>query len=61
VEKHTKRTLSLRSKPLGVIGISNDFGFRNELSPKVKDTVCEEEIHFPQYQTPELEVVLESS
>ena len=33
----------------GVIGISNDFGFRDDLSPKVKDTLCEEEIHFPPY------------
>ncbi|MCD2201055.1 hypothetical protein LPA44_14295 [Halobacterium sp. KA-4] len=33
------------TKP-GVIGISNDFGFRDDLSPKVKDTLCEEEIHF---------------
>jgi cell division control protein 6 len=42
----------------GVIGISNDFGFREELSPKVKDTLCEEEIHFPPYGAPELEAIL---
>ncbi|WP_254271583.1 orc1/cdc6 family replication initiation protein [Haloarcula marina] len=42
----------------GVIGISNDFGFRETLSPKVKDTLCEEEIHFPPYQAPELESIL---
>ncbi len=45
------------AKP-GVIGISNDFGFRDELSPKVKDTLCEEEIHFPPYDGPELEAIL---
>ncbi|MBV0924480.1 orc1/cdc6 family replication initiation protein [Halomicroarcula limicola] len=42
----------------GVVGISNDFGFRETLSPKVKDTLCEEEIHFPPYQAPELESIL---
>jgi len=42
----------------GLIGISNDFGFHEELSPKVKDTLCEEEIHFPPYDAPELEAIL---
>ncbi|SDZ98085.1 ORC complex protein Cdc6/Orc1 [Haloplanus vescus] len=46
------------TKP-GVIGISNDFGFRDNLSPKVKDTLCEEEIHFSPYNAPELEAILE--
>lgn len=45
------------TKP-GVIGISNDFGFRDDLSPKVKDTLCEEEIHFSPYNAPELEAIL---
>ena len=45
------------AKP-GVIGISNDFGFRDSLSPKVKDTLCEEDIHFPPYDGPELEAIL---
>ncbi|WP_336135350.1 orc1/cdc6 family replication initiation protein [Natronomonas amylolytica] len=49
----------LESVKPGVIGISNDFGFRDELSPKVKDTLCEEEIHFPPYQAPELEAILQ--
>jgi cell division control protein 6 len=46
------------TKP-GVIGISNNFGFRDDLSPKVKDTLCEEEIHFSPYNAPELEAILE--
>ncbi|QAU13465.1 AAA family ATPase [Halorubrum sp. BOL3-1] len=45
------------AKP-GIIGISNDFGFRDNLSPKVKDTLCEEEIHFSPYNAPELEAIL---
>lgn len=42
----------------GVIGISNDFTFRDNLSPKVKDTLCEEEIHFPPYDAEELGAIL---
>ena len=48
----------LESAKPGVIGISNDFGFRDSLSPKVKDTLCEEDIHFPPYDGPELEAIL---
>lgn len=48
----------LESAKPGVIGISNDFGFRDNLSPKVKDTLCEAEIHFPPYDAPELEAIL---
>ena len=48
----------LESAKPGVIGISNDFGFREDLSPKVKDTLCEEAIHFPPYDGPELEAIL---
>ena len=42
----------------GIIGISNDFTFRDNLSPKVKDTLCEEEIHFPPYDATELNSIL---
>jgi cell division control protein 6 len=52
-------TSSLTSVKPVVIGIINDFGFREELSPKVKDKLCEEEIHFPPYQAPELEAILQ--
>lgn len=43
----------------GVIGISNDFGFRKQLSAKVKSTLCEEEIRFPPYDAPELRTILQ--
>ena len=43
----------------GIIGISNDFTFRDNLSPKVKDTLCEEEIHFPPYDANELRSILD--
>ncbi|RLM40475.1 AAA family ATPase, partial [Haloferax sp. Atlit-105R] len=29
---------------VGLIGISNDFSFRDDLSPKVKSSLCEQEI-----------------
>jgi len=48
----------LESAKPGVIGISNDFGFRDSLSPKVKDTLCEEDIHFPPYDGPDFEAIL---
>jgi len=45
---------------VGVIGISNDFKFRDHLDPRVQDTLCEREIQFPPYDAVELESILES-
>lgn len=44
---------------VGVIGISNDFTFRDNLSGRVKDSLADEEIHFPPYDAEELESILE--
>ncbi|GAD53371.1 origin of replication recognition protein / Cell division control protein 6 [Halarchaeum acidiphilum MH1-52-1] len=44
---------------LGIIGISNDYQFRQNLSPKVKDTLCEREINFSQYDAEQLFAILE--
>lgn len=41
-----------------VIGISNDFQFRDSLSPKVKDTLAEKEILFPPYDANQLRSIL---
>jgi cell division control protein 6 len=43
---------------ISVIGISNDFDFRDNLSPKVKDTLCDEEIHFAPYNANKLRSIL---
>lgn len=43
---------------LGVIGISNDFTFRDNLSARVKDSLCDEEIHFPPYDANQLNTIL---
>jgi cell division control protein 6 len=51
---------NLDSAKVGVIGISNDFKFREQLDPRVQDTLCERELQFPPYDAPELENILES-
>ncbi|MFC7095904.1 Cdc6/Cdc18 family protein [Halobaculum marinum] len=45
---------------IGLIGISNDYTFRSNLSPKVRDTLCETEIKFPAYTAEELEEIIEA-
>ncbi|WP_101298291.1 Cdc6/Cdc18 family protein [Halegenticoccus soli] len=45
---------------VGVIGISNDYTFRKNLSPKVKDSLCETEIKFPAYDAEELSKILKA-
>lgn len=39
---------------VGVVGISNKFTFRDNLSARVKDSLCDEEIHFPPYDANQL-------
>jgi archaeal cell division control protein 6 len=43
---------------IGLIGISNDYTFRSNLSPKVRDTLCESEIKFPAYDANQLRRIL---
>ena len=43
---------------LGVIGISNDLDFRNQLSSKVRSSLCEKEVSFSAYNAKELQLVL---
>lgn len=45
---------------IGVIGISNDYTYRKNLSPKVKDSLCETEFKFPAYDAIELKEILKS-
>ncbi|MFC7143061.1 orc1/cdc6 family replication initiation protein [Halosimplex aquaticum] len=44
---------------LGIIGISNDLAFRENLSPKVRSSLCDRNISFPPYDAGELEAVLQ--
>lgn len=48
----------IETATLGVLGISNDFSFRDELSAKVRDSLCEKEILFPAYGSDELRKIL---
>lgn len=43
---------------LGAIGISNDLSFRQELSSKVRSSLCEKEVSFSAYEAGELIQVL---
>ncbi|MDJ1434796.1 orc1/cdc6 family replication initiation protein [Halostagnicola sp. A-GB9-2] len=43
---------------IGVIGISNNYTFRNSLSSKVRDTLMEREISFRPYHADELRTIL---
>lgn len=44
---------------VGIIGISNDLAFRENLSAKVRSSLCEKSISFPPYDATELQAVLE--
>lgn len=48
----------LETTKVGIIGISNDFKFREGLDPRVEDTLCEREIHFPPYDAVDLRAIL---
>lgn len=50
----------LENTKVGLIGISNDFKFRDQLDPRVQDTLCERELQFPPYDATELKNILES-
>lgn len=43
---------------VGVVGISNNFVFRDNLSARVKDSLCDVEVHFPPYDANELQSIL---
>jgi cell division control protein 6 len=44
---------------VGLIGISNDFTFRESLSARVQSSLCEHEIHFQPYDANQLRRILE--
>lgn len=51
---------NLDSTKVGVIGISNDLTFRDQLDPRVRDTLCQRELQFSPYNALELENILSS-
>lgn len=50
---------NLDDTKVNIIGISNDFTFREELEPKIQSTLCETEIRFAPYESQELISILE--
>jgi len=48
----------LEHAKVGIIGISNNFKFRESLSPRVKSTLTEREIQFSPYDANELRTIL---
>jgi len=49
---------NLENSKVGIIGISNDFKFRESLSSKVQSSLCEKELQFPAYNANELRDIL---
>lgn len=49
---------NLTEAKVGIIGISNDFKFREGLSSKVQSSLCEKELQFPAYEAAELRDIL---
>ncbi|NKE34374.1 AAA family ATPase [Natronococcus sp. JC468] len=49
---------NLEESKVGIVGISNDFKFRESLSSKVQSSLCEKEIQFPAYDANELRAIL---
>jgi cell division control protein 6 len=50
---------NLEETEVGLIGICNDFRYRDALSPRVTSTLCEFEIRFGPYDANELTTILE--
>ena len=48
----------LENTKVGIIGISNNFKFRENLTPRVKSTLTEREIQFAPYEADELRTIL---
>jgi len=48
----------LEEARISLVGISNDYDYRKNLSPKVKDTLAEQEIYFSPYDANQLQTIL---
>jgi len=55
----TRLNSELSKTKICVVGISNDTGFLNEMNPRVKSSLSEEEIVFPPYNAIQLKEILE--
>ncbi len=55
----TRVNSELRQAQVGIIGISNDLIFSNNLDPRVKSSLSEEELVFPPYNAIQLQSILQ--
>ena len=54
----TRINSELKTSQLGLVGISNDLMFANNLDPRVKSSLSEEEIVFPPYNAVQIQEIL---
>jgi cell division control protein 6 len=54
----TRINTELKNSQLGIIGISNDVMFADNLDPRVKSSLSEEEIVFPSYNALQIQDIL---
>jgi archaeal cell division control protein 6 len=47
-----------RRGSVSIIGISNSYSFKNNLDPRTKSALCEEEVVFKPYNAPQLKTIL---
>lgn len=55
----TRINSDLRNAKMGVVGISNDLNFVNDLDPRIVSSLGEEEVVFPPYNANQIEDILE--
>ncbi|MDD5331239.1 MAG: ORC1-type DNA replication protein [Candidatus Nanoarchaeia archaeon] len=54
----TRLNYELKNTEISIIGISNDLTFTNDLDPRVKSSLSEEELVFPPYNAMQLQSIL---
>jgi len=54
----TRINQDLKNSTLSIIGITNDLGFINNLDPRIKSSLGEEELIFPPYDAVQLQDIL---
>jgi len=54
----TRINTALRGAQISIVGISNDLSFTNQLDPRIKSSLSEEELVFPPYNALQLQNIL---
>lgn len=56
----TRANAELKNAQLSLVGVSNDLFFTENIDPRVKSSLSEEEIHFPPYNALQLQQILKN-